>query len=274
MELISRFLLILIAAAAILTAWLSSDAPAAGEIFSDRQISASSVELLSPVAAVAPVSNLADPPPIDLESAVAVNLATDFYYLKIGADRRWPIASLTKLLTAVTVLEDIGYQSPIKGLIERMMVVSSNEAAEQLAGLYADRGQFIEKINAEARSLGMAQTGVFDPTGLSFLNQSTAVDLEKLVRYVIKNQPLIFQLSRQPEIIVDGGKLRNINRFAGRSYFMGGKTGYTDEANGNLISIFQLRGQPILIIVLGAANYEERFNQTETLFQWISKSYN
>ena len=51
----------------------------------------------------------------------------------------------------------------------------------------------------KALQLGMKQTSISDPTGLSFLNQSTVKDLEKLVDYIIKNQPQIFQFSRQKE---------------------------------------------------------------------------
>lgn len=267
-----RFLILILAGAALISAvFFRPSLPEINEAVSDRQINASSVGSLAPIAP-SPKTNLPElPPGINLESAVVVNLATRFHFLEINADRRWPMASLTKLLTAVVALENFGDQPRVKELVERMIIISDNAAAEQLANLAGNRPKFIERIRAKAQEIGMVNTSVFDPIGLSFLNQSTIKDLEKLVDYIAKNQPLVFQLSRQPAVVVDGKKLSNINRFAGQPRFLGGKTGYTDEASGNLISIFQYRGQPILIIVFGTAGYEERFDQTELLLKWLPR---
>lgn len=278
---VSRYFLILILAGAALisAAFFRPALPKINEVVSDQQISASSVRSLAPInpspkadrPELPPTASLAEsgPPEINLESAAAVNLATNFYFLEINSDRRWPMASLTKLLTAVVALENFGDRPLTRELLERMIIISDNAAAEQIANLAGDRQWFLEKMRIKAQEIGMAGTSIFDPTGLSFLNQSTVKDLEKLANYIAKNQPLIFQLSRQPAVAVGGKKLNNINRFAGRPRFLGGKTGYTDEASGNLISIFQYRGQPVLIIVLGTAGYEERFNQTELLLKSI-----
>lgn len=257
----NEYILILATSALLLMAWFRPNTPQIVEgVLANRQISASSVGSLTAVMPEAPT------PDLDLKSAIAVNLGNHFYFLRFNTNNRWPMASLTKLLTAVVALENYDNQPEVQKLIEQMMLVSSNSAAEQLAEFGGNRPQFIEKMQFKAERLGMSQTSIFEPTGLSFLNQSTAGDLEKLVDYIIQYQPSIFQLSRQKE--------GNINRFAGRPDFLGGKTGYTDEASGNLISIFQRNGQPILIIVLGTAGYEERFDQTELILQWISRSYN
>jgi len=254
-------LLICLAVALVLVAWLRPNVFGTTEdAFIDRQIHASSVSSLTPIVPEIPM------PELDLKSAIAINLANHFYLLRFNTNHRWPMASLTKLLTAVVALENLNNQPGVRELVKQMMVVSSNDAAEQLANLGGNRQRFIEKMRAKVEVLGMTQTSIFEPTGLSFLNQSTASDLKKLVDYIIKKQPSILQFSRQKE--------GNINRFAGRSDFLGGKTGYTDEASGNLISIFQHNGHPILIIALGATGYEERFDQTELILKWISKSYN
>lgn len=235
---------------------------------SGRQVEASSV------ASSAPIASEEISPELNLKSAVALNLSNHFYFLNINSNHRWPMASLTKLLTAVVALEAFNEFPETSKLVKQMMVVSHNSAAEQLAELGGDRQQFIEMMQIKADLLGMSQTSIFEPTGLSFLNQSTAGDLEKLIIYITQNHPSILQLSRQKEVEIDGEVRGNINRFAGRSDFLGGKTGYTDEASGNLISIFQYQGQPVVVIVLGAAGYEERFDQTELILQWISKTYN
>ncbi len=271
----SRFFLFSLALVAII---LISNNPRDGsrEILTNKQIQATSVraEYQTPEPRQL-IASIPDPPiDLHLQSASVKNLGTNFYFLEINTDQQWPIASLTKLLTAVVALENKEADiQVIDGLVKMMMIISSNKAAERLASL-KNREEFIQKMQAKAVDLAMNHTGIFDPTGLSFLNQSTVRDLEKLIGYIIKNHPKILQFSREKEIDVNGQKIANINRFAGQSNFMGGKTGYTDEASGNLISIFQYQGQPMLIIVLGTTDKLERFAQTEKLFQWISKFYN
>jgi len=205
-------------------------------------------------------------------SALVKNLGTNFYFLELNINQRWPLASLTKLLTAVVALENIEDDQRVDNLIKMMMIASDNQAAEVLADILGKK-EFIAAMQTKTQELSMQQTSIFDPTGLSFLNQSTVKDLEKLLDYIIKNHPKILQFSRETELTIGNQKILNINRFAGQPNFLGGKTGYTDEANGNLVSIFEHHGKPILIIVLGTADKIERFEQTKVLFQWISKFY-
>lgn len=61
----------------------------------------------------------------------------------------------------------------------------------------------------------------------------------------------------------------NINEFAGQDYFVGGKTGFIDQSEGNLISIFKHNGKKYLIIVLGTA---DRFGQTRALYGWLKQT--
>jgi D-alanyl-D-alanine carboxypeptidase len=62
----------------------------------------------------------------------------------------------------------------------------------------------------------------------------------------------------------------NTNNFSGRPDFLGGKTGYTDEANGNLVSLFSYGSRPILVVVLGSEN---RFLETEKLINWFKNDF-
>jgi D-alanyl-D-alanine carboxypeptidase len=112
-------------------------------------------------------------------------------------------------------------------------------------------------------------------SGLLEGNKSTVTDLALLTDYVLATHPKIFQFSRETNVVIGDKLIENINEFAGkRGDFLGGKTGYTDEANGNLLSLFTYQGQPILIIVLGTESKTARFYQTNILFEWISKFYN
>ncbi|MFA5386435.1 MAG: serine hydrolase [Candidatus Paceibacterota bacterium] len=208
-------------------------------------------------------------------------------------ENRWPIASLTKLMTALIVTEKIDLNTEIKlsehaieaegvsgdfrvgdtykasNLLKAMLTLSSNDAAEALAETYGEQ-DFITAMNQKAVELKMTETKFVDPTGISFLNQSTANDLAKLVNYIYLNNPEIFKITTQKIISITETQseksriLNSINEFAGQANFLGGKTGFIDESKGNLISLFQDsngRG-PILIIVLGS---EDRFGDTRLL---------
>lgn len=212
------------------------------------------------------------PANLDLQSAMVKNIGSNFYFLQLNTDYRWPMASLTKLLTAVVALENLEKTTANLDLIKSMMIISDNQAAETLAAAYGSE-KFLELMRYKASELQMDQTSIFDATGLSFLNQSTVKDLEKLANYIVKRHPQILQYSREKAVIIDGQSHPNINQFAGLVNFIGGKTGYTDEAHGNLLSIFEHQGQPILIIALGATDRLQRFEQTQILYQWISQFY-
>ena len=207
---------------------------------------------------------------------------------QLKSQNRWPIASLTKLMTALIAVEKIDLDSEIelskkavesegtigdfesgeiykaRDLLKAMLVLSSNDAAAALAESIGIDKFAMDKRAAE---LGMEDTNFNDPTGLSYLNQSTANDLSKLVDYIYFHHPEIFDFTKEKTIsILELGKgqtkiLNSVNEFSGQPNFLGGKTGFIDESKGNLISLFNDsfgRG-PILIIVLGS---EDRFGDT------------
>lgn len=195
-------------------------------------------------------------------------------------DQQWPIASLTKLMTAVVAVENIqeeekismssnaiategnagnflvGGSYSLNEALKALLKFSSNDAAVAVAEHFGYEN-FVVAMNGKLKELGMNNTRFFDPTGLSPLNQSTSGDLEKLAMYIFYSHPHIFEITREKE--------GNIHPFAGQENFLGGKTGFIDEANGNLISLFNppSGGGPLLIIVLGS---EDRFLDTKILY--------
>ncbi len=210
------------------------------------------------------------------------------------AEYRWPIASVTKLMTAVVALEKIGADQEViisqaaidtegdsgsftlgevftvSDLIKAMMTVSSNDAAAALAD-FIGTPRFFDLMQEKAYELGMTDTSFIDATGLSYLNQSTAEDVATLVDYVYKTYPVIFEVSRKASntITERGGysrSLKNINVFAGTTGFEGGKTGFTDESKGNLVSLFSYQGKTYILIVFGT---EDRFAETRKLLSWM-----
>ena len=239
-------------------------------------------------------------PVLKVKAAMAKDLDSDFDFYKYNFDLHWPFASLTKLISALVAIENVGLdkkvtisesaiatesiagnlevgeQYSVGELVKAMLVVSSNDAAVAVAESFGYQN-FIDEMQKKSQSLGMSQSIFTDPTGLSSHNRGTVGDLAKLVEYIYKNNPEIFKMTAQIRVNLfedtkgSARELLNINSFASsRPDFWGGKTGFTDRAGGNLISIFNYRGHKILFIVLGT---DDRFGQTDLLYNWIKEAY-
>jgi len=212
---------------------------------------------------------------------------------------RWPLASLTKLMTAVVALTHISMDTVVEvssssfpqqeeesmfplpqgkyhvpELLGAMLVGSRNEAAEALAQLYGRR-EFIDAMNTQASVWGMHRTYFEEPTGLSIVNQSAADEIYKMVQRIFFEFPEVFEMTRSTEFALhpESGEpitIKSTNVFVGRDDFLGGKTGYIDASQGNLVSIFRYEERPLVLIVLGA---EDRFGATEALYRWFTENY-
>jgi serine-type D-Ala-D-Ala endopeptidase (penicillin-binding protein 7) len=132
-------------------------------------------------------------------------------------------------------------------------------------------------MNTAAEEWGLEDTHFADPTGLSALNQSTARDLIRMTRHILDQYPGVFAVTRLPSADITemetGKQIRiySTNEFAGAPDFMGGKTGYTDEAKENLLTIFSHEGRPIFVVVLGVSG--DRFAETRKLRDWFVRTY-
>jgi len=239
-------------------------------------------------------------PVADVSAAAVLDLESGAPYFSYKEKIRWPMASLTKIMTAavateklnmdqdVTITDEdfkflegagatlkVGDKYSLGDLIQIMLTVSSNEAAEAIANAYGRDG-FIKAMNDQAKDWGLRDTNFNDPTGISVSNQSTASDLYKLTRQVYNGFPELFKITRKTKILVreveshKAVRFANINTFAGRADFLGGKTGFTEEAQGNLISIFSLNARPVVIVVLGTT---DRFGESEKLWEWFKSNY-
>lgn len=232
------------------------------------------------------------------QSVLVQDLSNGKTVFRFTSDKRWPLASLTKLMTALVAFELMppnkkiiltkeailtegasgnfseGEEFTLSDLIKAMLLVSSNDASRAIALDYGEE-RFVKIMNDKAKDLGMLNTEFIDPAGLSLKNQGTAEDLEKLVDFIWKNEPAIFAITRTAvgEIAdVKTGErreLRNINLFSGQTQFLGGKTGTMPSVGGNLISIFDISGAKA-IIVLGAV---DKFAGTEKIIEalWPKK---
>lgn len=238
-------------------------------------------------------------PVLDAHASLVADLTTGTVFESDHADRRWPTASVAKLMSATIVLDKldpgsrvyitdamfsvdptepvlaVGGTYTVLDLLKLMLLPSSNVAAEAAASFYG-LDAFLKEMNARAAAWGMEDTYYTDPSGLSSSDQSTANDLLKLAQRIYKDYPKILATSRTPQATItemhSGAKstIQSINLFAGTANFIGGKTGHTDEAEGNLVSVFQYENRPILIIVLGTNN---RFEDTKSLYNWFTTSF-
>jgi len=232
-------------------------------------------------------------------AALVADLLSGEEYFSLNESKRWPMASITKLMTAAVASKNFDSNLPIvipvlggelggevrkfntgdnvtvTNLLRLMLTASSNEAAEVFARAYG-RQAFIDLMNVQAKAWDLRDTYFDDPTGLSVSNQSTPEDLKVLARKVYQDYPEIFKTTRRKNwTITENTTGRSIkvvsnNNFAGRVDFLGGKTGYIEDSNGNLLSIFLYGGRPIIVIALGT---DDRFGETERLFSWFTKNY-
>lgn len=240
-------------------------------------------------------------PQISAHIALVADLESKDILWGKNLDKRWPIASLTKLITAAYVLKNFDQKTKIaisteknsndqatntlsilngeaylvSDLVKLMLLSSSNEAAELLANL-ENRDNFIWGMNNLVKEWGANFTYFVDPTGLSMSNQSTAYDLLNIVYKIKEEYPDILKWSSLPSIKIKElnsqklKKISNIHPFAGVLNFLGGKTGYIPEARQNLISVFNLEGKKIVILILGS---NDRAQDTKLILEWFKSNF-
>ncbi len=239
-------------------------------------------------------------PKINAESVLIETIDNKQPIFYFNSYKKWPIASLTKLLTAVVLLENLNLNEKIEidnfalsaygtsgnlklneiynalDLIKIMILSSSNDAAvafEQFLG----KDKLLDLINKKIKELKMEQTQIFDSSGLDERNVSSANDLNILLRYILLNHPEILNWTRMPNLLIQPfnknytNNVLNNNPFLKYNNFWGGKTGTNDKAKQNFAGIFTLKNQRFIIIVLGAGDREK---EIKNLLNWIELAYN
>ena len=214
-----------------------------------------------------------------------------------------PIASITKLMTALVVTEaslslddklvvtqdDIeataGSRSRLKlgtqltrgEMLHLALMASENRAAHVLGRTYpGGLDRFITAMNGKARSLGMNDTRYVEPTGLSSSNQSSAQDLTRLVRAAYEH-PIIRELSTSPDFVVPVGskptQFRNTNGLVRNPEWEIGlqKTGYISAAGRCLVMQTQLAGRKLIMVLLDSAGKYSRIGDAERLRTWMAE---
>ncbi len=242
-------------------------------------------------------------PSMRCEAAIVVDNATGEILYSREAYAARPIASLTKLLTAMVFLESgtdlkgtatvtkedafqssksslrVGETLTLRDLLDAALVSSDNRAARVLArsaGMDADT--FIVRMNQKARALGMDSTRIVEPTGLSEQNVSTAFECAILLEAALQNH-LIRKVTTTSEVTLQPlnrkrkHRLVNTNRLLRYGYdFRGSKTGYISEAGWCIAaSGVSADGHDVTVVVLGAPSNNHRFRALRNALLWAYK---
>lgn len=265
--------------------------------------------VLAPVSAV-PVK--ADAKRLSLvttsRSVLVADWETGAPLLEKNADNPQPIASITKLVTALTVIGERpdwgkviemsandsraggvtylapGDRLPLKDVMSVMLVASSNEAAVAAAratGLGDE--QFAARMNDTAKRLGMTNMRFVEPTGLDNRNVASARDVAFLVRAAMA-EPIIREAVLRPTYAfkTEAGKgktARNTDELLGSFLqkepytFLGGKTGYVEEAGYCFAAAAERDGHRVIAVALGAPSKDQRFKDVKAMIYWAFDAY-
>ncbi|HYD61058.1 MAG TPA: serine hydrolase [Noviherbaspirillum sp.] len=240
--------------------------------------------------------------PFSSQHAVVVDEASGSVLLEKNAHEVVPIASLTKLMTAMVVLDarldmnelimieesdvdtlkfsssrvPVGAVLSRGALLELALMSSDNRAAHALGRTYpGGLDAFSRAVQEKLVALDMRHTWIKEPTGLSPYNRSTAADLVKMVS-AASQYPDISRLSTGTEDLIDmNGRLvqyRNTNRLVGRDGWdiMLSKTGFTREAGRCLVMRFQAAGKNVIMVLLNAKESASRLLDAENVQRFVS----
>jgi len=237
------------------------------------------------------------PPKLKANSACVFDLIKNEYIFKLNSSAQLPLASLTKLMTAVIAREhllemalinipleaieqegDSGFQDgevwKLKDLIEIMLVSSSNDAAFAIADSFSFP-EFMKLMNKKARELNLVQTYFLDPAGLDLSENEAGAygscqDITNLTVYILKKYPDILEITTQETLQINELEFKNTNKLLHRlPSVLGGKTGFDDLAGGNLMMVVDSSmGHPIIITVLNSTK-DDRFVDVEKLYNYF-----
>lgn len=236
-------------------------------------------------------------PKVSAKAFLVGDLNTGEVILSKNQEEKYPIASISKLMTAlvtnlIVTPDDIaqvskkalatqgtngelklGEKIQASDLLYPLLLESSNDAAEVLAEHFS-RENFIAKMNQQANILKMSGTSYGDPSGLSIKNQSTVADIFKLVGYLSKEKPDLLKITTKRSYSNKKHSWSNISQFLGEEGYAGGKSGYTDPAKQTVVSIFNLPlgktgYRPIAITLLQSS---DRHRDVESILKYLKKN--
>jgi D-alanyl-D-alanine carboxypeptidase len=233
------------------------------------------------------------------ESYMVIDSTTGKVLMQKDIQKVWTPASLTKLITALVVLDKNpklqgnvtikkadevggariatkpGVSYKVKDLFFAMLVASANNATNALArstGLSSE--EFVGKMNEKAKALGALSTTFIEPTGISEKNLSTVEDYAKIAQKAFTN-PVILLAGKTVEYSFRSTnnkrylhKLKNTNKLLkdAEMEIIAGKTGYLDESKYNFTALVKDQfNQSSIIVLFGAKDPASQFRETKQL---------
>lgn len=244
-------------------------------------------------------------PKVSATSALVADKKIGKLLLNKNSAQQQPIASLTKLMTAVVFLEtDLDWQAIIEftrsdyapgaklllqfgeqvrvvDLYRSMLVGSKNNATLMLVrSTNLGQEEFVYRMNQKASELGMVQTSFSEPTGLSEKNVSTAQDYLTLIKVVFNNQEIrqiliqeehLFETVNTHRVLKVDSTVKLLNSYL---QVQAGKTGFTYEAGRCFVTeITNQEGAAIYIVILGSNSMTDVWQETKGLANWAFTNY-
>lgn len=237
---------------------------------------------------------------ITATGVVVLDMDSGVYLFKRNENELLSPASTTKLLTALVALdtynvEDVvtiknlanggqtmglvlGEKITVENLLYGALIHSGNDAAWALSDYYpGGEPKFVEAMNAKAQALHLTHSTFTNPVGYDDPNHKmTPLDLALLGKAALDNN-VIAKMVSIPAITISDvthtyfHQLKNVNELLGKIPGVGGiKTGWTEEAGENLITLIQRNGHRVITVVLHS---QDRFGDTSALINWIFNNY-
>ena len=243
---------------------------------------------------------------LSASAALVVDQDTGEVLLRKNGDAVLPIASLTKLMTAlvvtearlpmdedITITEDdvdgerhsrsrlrVGTTLSRAQAMQLALMSSENRAAHALGRTFPGGiAAFVTAMNKKAAALGMKSTRYVDPTGLSTGNQSTAQDLSALAAVAARNPVLSdFSTTRRHQLPMAGGRVlqyNNSNRLVKNPNWdiLLQKTGYIVEAGWCMVLDTRIAGRKLFVVLLDAGGASSRIGDAERIRRWAAAQF-
>lgn len=239
-------------------------------------------------------------PDYSAEGIVVLDVDSGVYLYKRNEEELLSPASTTKILTALVALDaysldDVvtvktvtndgqtmglaaGERITVENLLYGTLIASGNDAAYALAEYYPGGvTKFVEAMNEKAKALSLTRSTFTNPVGYDDpRHKMTPMDLARLAGIALSNKT-IAKMVAIPQITISDvthtyfHALRNINQLLGKIPGVGGiKTGWTEEAGENLVTLVARGGHRIILVVLHS---RDRFGETAGLIDWVFGNY-
>jgi D-alanyl-D-alanine endopeptidase (penicillin-binding protein 7) len=244
----------------------------------------------------------------EFAAAIVVDAATGKRLYGYQTQKKWPAASLTKLMSAMVVMDyhqpwskivatakadevgggslvvKVGSKMKVQDMFYASIVGSANNTTMSLARLSGlGVSGFVKKMNAKAKALGLKNTAFVEPTGLDEKNVTTAEEMAKLaqtaftfpmIRRAAATMSYKFTVTN-PNVTKTVKNTNQLLTLDEEVWVIGGKTGFIYESRYNLaVQMRPMAGGPqLVVVVLGSPTKKDSFASAKSLAKWAWRAY-